>query len=41
LQEVLPSKTNSVLKGNNVQDAAASTTDGFQGEIHVFANSAE
>jgi hypothetical protein len=33
---VLHSKTDSILQGNNVPDAAASNMDGVFGEIHVF-----
>jgi hypothetical protein len=33
---VLHSKSDSILQGNNVPDAAASNMDGVFGEIHVF-----
>jgi hypothetical protein len=40
-QEVFLSKTNLILKRNNVLDAAASNIDGFFREIYVFFNSAK
>jgi hypothetical protein len=40
-QEVLLSKTNSTLKGNNELDAAASNIDGIFGQICAFLHLTE